>query len=190
MVTAELTWLRRCAAGEPAACRELVNRYARMVGTIILRALGRSDGVEDLVQETFLKVFRALPEYEGRAKLSTWMCTIAHRVAMDELRRMRRQLPTAPVEVFDEDIGLQDGPDLEAALSQEQRDALVRQALAALPDKYRLPLIYAAIEELDYDTIAAMLSLPLGTIKTNIHRGKALLRRHLADVLAEDADHD
>jgi len=188
MMSDELTWLKRCAEGEPAACRELVDRYARMVGTIILRALGRSDGVEDLVQETFLKVFRALPEYAGRSKLSTWMCTIAHRVAMDELRRRQRQLPIA--EAFDEELGAEDGPDLEAALSQAQRDALLRRALAALPDKYRLPLVYAAIDELDYDTIAGMLGQPIGTIKTNIHRGKALLRKRLAEVLAEDAAHD
>jgi len=66
----------------------------------------------------------------------------------------------------------------------------VRRALAALPDKCRLPLVYAAIDELDYDTIAGMLGQPIGTIKTNIHRGKALLRKRLAEVLAEDAAHD
>ena len=87
MEAEEQQWLRHCAAGEPAACRELVEQHARVAGTIILRTLGREAPVEDLVQETFLRVFRALPEFEGRAKLSTWICTIARRVALDELRR-------------------------------------------------------------------------------------------------------
>ncbi|RYG18775.1 RNA polymerase sigma factor, partial [bacterium] len=90
-MTKDVAWLQQCASGDPAACRELVERHSRLLGTIVLRALGRADGVEDLVQEVFLKVFRALPDYEGRSKLSTWMCTIAHRVAMDELRRRQRQ---------------------------------------------------------------------------------------------------
>lgn len=179
-MTTDPTWLARCAAGDAAACRELVTQYSRMLGTLILRALGRPDGVEDLVQETFLKVFRALPEYQGRAKLSTWMCTIAHHVAMDELRRRQRQPQPATTDALDEHA---DPRNLELDLQQAQRDALVRQALAGLPDKYRLPLVYAAIDELDYDTIASMLGMPVGTVKTHIHRGKHLLRERLAATL-------
>ena len=91
-------WLRRCISGDPVACRELVDEYARVAGTIILRTLGHRDQVEDLLQETFLRVFRALPEFEGRARLSTWICTIAQRVAVDELRRQQR----SPVLVRDD----------------------------------------------------------------------------------------
>ena len=174
-------WLQRCAAGEQTACGELVARHARVVGTVILRAIGRSDVVEDLVQETFLKAFRALPEYQGRAKLSTWLCTIAHRVAMDELRRRQRQPLQVEVEDVPETV---EGRDFDEELSQAQRDALVRRALSALPDKYRLPLVYAAIDELDYETIAAMLNLPVGTVKTHIHRGKSQLRSELAQHFA------
>jgi RNA polymerase sigma-70 factor (ECF subfamily) len=186
-VTRDLDWLKRCAAGEPAACRQLVERHSRVVGSVILRALGRPDGVEDLVQETFLKVFRALPEYEGRAKLSTWMCTIAHRVAMDELRRRQRQPALVPGEDFDEPA---DPQDLTADLEGEERDALVHRALAALPDKYRLPLVYSAIDELDHETIAFMLSLPAGTPKTHIHRAKAQMREQLAKHFAREPRHD
>lgn len=152
-----------------------------MIGTIVLRALGRPDGVEDLVQEVFLKVFRSLSGYEGRSKLTTWMCTIAHRVAMDELRRRQRAPHTV---VADELVEPADERDLQEDLVQAERDAQVRRALAALPDRYRLPLVYSAIDELDYDTIATMLSLPIGTVKTNIHRGKALLREQLAATFA------
>lgn len=167
-------WLRRCAAGDPVACRELVDQYGRMAGTIIVRTVGRRDLVEDLLQETFLRVFRALPEFEGRAKLSTWICTIARRVAVDELRRHQR----SPVLVQDESDAA-DEANVEQEADRDATDELVRAALAKLPDKYRLPLVYAAIEGLDYETIATMLGIPVGTVKTNVFRGKQLLRERL-----------
>jgi RNA polymerase sigma-70 factor (ECF subfamily) len=75
-----------CLAGNQEACANLVNAYARMVGTVIWRATGDREVVDDLAQETFLRVFRALPLFDARARLSTWIYTIAHRVAIDHLR--------------------------------------------------------------------------------------------------------
>ncbi len=69
--------------GDQDACTALVEAYARMVGTVIWRATGDGNAVEDLAQETFLRVFRALPYFDARAKLSTWIYRIAHRVAID-----------------------------------------------------------------------------------------------------------
>lgn len=168
-------WLRRCAAGDPVACRELVDQYGRMAGTIILRTIGRRDLVEDLLQETFLRVFRALPEFEGRAKLSTWIYTIAQRVAVDELRRHQR----SPVLVHDNDFDAADDANVEQQADRDATDELVRAALGRLPEKYRQPLVYAAIDGLDYETIATMLGIPVGTVKTNVFRGKQLLRERL-----------
>jgi RNA polymerase sigma-70 factor (ECF subfamily) len=176
----QLEWLGRCAKGDQAACAELVGQYARMAGTIILRTLGRHEEVEDLVQDTFLRVFRYLPEFEGRSKLSTWICTIAQRVAMDELRRRQRAVPTVL-----EEAGAQVAADedVEGSAAQLQNDLKVREALLALPDKYRLPIVYAAIEGLDYDVISAMLNMPVGTVKTNVFRGKQMLREILEKTL-------
>ncbi len=172
-------WLRRCAAGDPVACRELVEQYGRMAGTIILRTIGRRELVEDLLQETFLRVFRALPEFEGRAKLSTWICTIAQRVAVDEMRRHQR----SPVLVQDHDSDAADQANVEQEADRDTTDELVRAALAKLPEKYRLPLAYAAIDGLDYETIATMLGIPVGTVKTHVFRGKQLLRERLEGAL-------
>ncbi len=173
----ELDWIRRCARGDAAACGELVARHGRMVGSIILRTLGRHEEVEDLVQETFLRVFRYLPEFEGRAKLSTWICTVAQRVAVDELRRRQRAVATAPAQMAEE-IPADD--DVPQAIEHAERNALLHAALAQLPEKYRLPLVYASIDEIDYDTIAHMLAIPVGTVKTYIFRGKQQLRERLA----------
>jgi RNA polymerase sigma-70 factor (ECF subfamily) len=176
----QLEWLGRCAKGDQVACAELVSQHARMAGTIILRTLGRREDVEDLVQETFLRVFRYLPEFEGRAKLSTWICTIAQRVAVDELRKRQRALQTAPEE-FGAEIAADE--DVERAVTQAESDALVREALAELPEKYRLPMVYATIDGLDYDAIGAMLNIPVGTVKTHVFRGKQMLRARLEQSL-------
>jgi RNA polymerase sigma-70 factor (ECF subfamily) len=93
---------------------------------------------------------------------------------VDELRRRQR----SPVVVADESAPEAIDPsNVEQDADGDATDELVRRALAALPEKYRLPLVYAAIDGLDYDTIATMLGIPVGTVKTNIHRGSVLRER-------------
>jgi RNA polymerase sigma-70 factor (ECF subfamily) len=172
----------RCLAGDQEACAELVNRYVRMVGTVIWRGTGRLAEVEDLTQEVFLRVFRALPYYDRRARLSTWIYTIAHRVTIDFLRRAagtrkNLMLVTDPeIERSLEERLPSTALDPEALLVQGQHEELVRDALTELPPKYRLPLVYAAIAGLDYATIGEILRLPIGTVKTHVFRGKQLLK--------------
>jgi len=178
--------VEQCLAGDQQACSRLVEVYARMVGTVILRATGEFGGVEDLAQETFLRVFRALHYFDARARLSTWIYTIAHRVAIDHLRKAGRW-SEEPLTIRDgefEDRIFVHQPvsgdlDPEAALSREESETIVREALARLPEKYRLPIVYAAIDGLDYPTIAAMLGVPVGTVKTLVFRGKRMLKEYI-----------
>jgi len=176
----------RCLAGDQDACAVLVNTYARMVGTVIWRASGQLEEVDDLTQETFLRVFRALPYYDGRARLSTWIYTIAHRVTIDFLRRRagtRKNLMLMAEPEADRLVDTtfpSDALDPEALVVQGEHSQLVRDALADLPPKYRLPLVYAAIAGLDYVAIAEMLRLPVGTVKTHVFRGKQLLKLAVA----------
>jgi len=177
--------VRRCLAGDQAACARLVSRCARMAGTVIWRAVRDRELVDDLCQETFLRAFRALGSFDGRARLSTWICSIAHRVAMDELRRQKRRPQFSAGELRDEPPLEEDGAagqladPLALAISDEEA-ARVHAALDSLPERYRLPLAYAALQELGYDDIAMMLGIPVGTVKTLVFRGKALLRERLA----------
>jgi RNA polymerase sigma-70 factor (ECF subfamily) len=172
----------RCLAGDQSACAALVDTYARMVGTVIWRTTGDHEEVADLTQETFLRVFRALPYFDARARLSTWIYTIAHRVTIDYLRRQGRcQVGALLRKAEAEDATTESTlpstePDPEMLLIQTQDGELVRSALAELPPKYRLPLVYATIAGLDYATIAQMLNSPVGTVKTHVFRGKALLK--------------
>ena len=182
--------IRRCLAGDQDACHGLVEAYSRMVGTVIWRATEDGNAVEDLAQETFLRVFRALPYFDRRAKLSTWIYTIAHRVAIDHRRKAGRSVEE-PLTAWDDDCDarrLDRLPasgviDPEGAAVRAELDRLVRDSVARLPEKYRLPLLYAAIDELDYATIAAMLGVKLGTVKTLVFRGKRMLKDQITAAL-------
>jgi RNA polymerase sigma-70 factor (ECF subfamily) len=185
----ERVLVERCLGGDQSACTALVDQYVRLVGTVIWRSTGRDEEVADLTQETFLRVFRALPYYDGRAKLSTWIFTIAHRVTIDFLRRTGHGRtisfaagPDSGSGVLLDTLPAPDA-DPETLLSAAQDGELVREALAQLPPKYRLPLVYAAIAGLDYSTIAEMLDLPLGTVKTQVFRAKRLLRAAIMERL-------
>ena len=152
-----------------------------MVGTVIWRTTGAHAEVADLTQETFLRVFRALPYFDARARLSTWIYTIAHRVTIDYLRRqghwsIRSLSRDDDGDRTEDPAFVASDPDPEMVLTQTQDGELVRNALAELPPKYRLPLVYATIAGLDYATIAGMLDVPVGTVKTHVFRGKALLK--------------
>jgi RNA polymerase sigma-70 factor (ECF subfamily) len=168
--------VRRCLAGDQRACARLVSVHARVAGTVIWRVVRQRELVEDLCQEAFLKVFRALGSFDGRARLSTWICSIAHRVALDELRRRGRTVQFSAEEDADESAEPSDA--LAQVLADEEVHRL-HAALDTLPERYRLPLAYAALQELGYEDIAVMLGIPVGTVKTLVFRGKAMLRERL-----------
>lgn len=175
-----------CLAGSQEACTSLVDVYARLVGTVIWRATGDAAAVEDLTQETFLRAFRALPHFDARARLSTWIYTIAHRVAIDHLRKAGRcreeSLAAGAGEsgaTLLDSLYASSTLDPEALLSRDESERMIRDGLARLPEKYRLPLVYAAIDGLDYPTIAVMLGVPVGTVKTLVFRAKRMLRQQI-----------
>ena len=176
--------VRRCLQKDEDAWAQLAEVYARMVGTVIWRATGDHDVVEDLAQETFLRVFRGLPYFDQRAKLSTWIYTIAHRVAIDH----RRQTGRRSADANEAALRIDDQPSSELnpelAATRSELDRIVDDQLGRLPDKYRLPLVYAAIEELDYGTIARMLKVRRGTVKTLVFRARQLLKERVDAVLA------
>lgn len=178
----ELTLVRAQRGEEPAA-RALVQAYERRVFALLSRLLGpsgRAHLVEDLAQETFLRVFRALPEFDraGRARLSTWVLTIATRLALDELKRQApRVLP------LDDAAQLAVAPET-AGQGAERRSlaAAVTRAVAALSADQRAAFLLREVHELTYEEIAAALGIDLGTVKSRIARAKIALRAALAEV--------
>jgi RNA polymerase sigma-70 factor (ECF subfamily) len=172
----------RCLAGDEKAYRELVQRYERQVFTLARRMVGSAEDAEDLTQETFVRMFKALDRYDPSRPFAAWLYTIASRLAIDHLRR-RRVRPMAalprdeeddrPIEV--EDTALR--PD-EVVAHAEEEDR-VRLLIDSLPPHYRLVVLLRHQQDLSYEEIAAALHLPLGTVKARIHRARALLKERL-----------
>ena len=128
---------------------------------------------EDLVQETFLRAYRGFDRYEAGTNIRAWLFTILHRVRTDAFRRAGRSPQT--VEMVD------DGPAVPApqeALASGAED--IERALLALPEVFRVAVVLRDVEELSYDEIAGVLDIPIGTVMSRIHRGRALLRAALS----------
>ena len=170
----------------------LVHSYSRMVGTVIWRATGDDQIVEDLSQETFLRVFRAMGYFDSRGKLSTWIYTIANRVAIDHLRKNSRWREESLTDESGTDVkrAMSDpeSPDPEDALAHKEIRGVIQNELALLPETYRLALVYTAIDELDYQTVAAMMDIPVGTLKTYVFRGKKVLKDRITHAMQGRTD--
>lgn len=174
--------LARAQRGDTAATRALVERYQGPVFALLGRMLlGRAE-VEDLAQETFMRVFTALPRFDraGAAKLSTWILTIASRVALDTLAR-RAPAPAAS----DSDLASIPARPADAADAGADRKALRRaleDAVAALPPAFRAAFLLREYHGLEYDEIARALDIELGTVRSRLARARAELRATLAEV--------
>jgi RNA polymerase sigma-70 factor, ECF subfamily len=177
----ELT-LARAQRGDARARRDLVLRYQRPVFALLSRMLyGRAANqpVEDLAQETFLKVFRALPGFDrhGSARLSTWILTIATNLAIDELRR--RRLPTDALSPADEPAST---AATDADAERRRLADVLRRAIDDLPPEYRAAFLLREYHEFEYTEIASNLQIDLGTVKSRLSRARAALRRSLEEV--------
>lgn len=171
---------RAAAAGSEEAFREIVSRFERPVFGLVLRMVRDRPTAEDLVQETFVKAYRGLGGYDPRRKLSSWLFKIAHNAAIDHLRR--RQLDTVPLEA--PPGGDDDGPGLDRVLADTssrgpevdaargELAAALEAAVGGLRPEYREVVVLRFAEGLAYEEIAEVAGLPLGTVKTYIHRAR------------------
>lgn len=175
----ELT-LRRAQRGDERAWRALVEHYQHPIHALVWRLLaGRvRHRVEDLVQDTFVRVLRALPAFDlhGPATLSTWMLTIATRVALNELRRA--ELATLDPEAA---ARIEGGERPDRSTERRQLAAAIGAGLATLPDAQRAVFVLREYHDLEYAEIAAALEVDLGTVKSRLTRARAALRAHLED---------
>lgn len=174
--------------GREAAFRELVRRYERPVFSLIFRMVRDRETAEDLAQDSFIKVLNHIDRYRPEFKLSSWLFKIANNVAIDHLRR--RQLDTvsldgsphaatqAEVEATSIEIAARQETALDELEARELGGAIER-AISSLRPEYRSCILLRHVEGRSYEEIAATLDLPLGTVKTYIHRARHQLREAL-----------
>ena len=181
-------------AGKEVAYRELLHRYERPVFSLIYRMVRDRAASEDLAQETFIKVLNALDSYRPEYRFSSWIFKIANNAAIDHLRR--RELNTlsldgAPDAVTASEVqstapqATDHGPSPLAELESRELGTAIEQAVAKLRPDYRACILLRHVEGRAYEEIAEALDLPLGTVKTYIHRARIELREHLAHLKDE-----
>ena len=168
--------LRRAQQGDSEAFRLLVEAYQTQVYRLALRMCGEA-AADDVPQEAFLAAWRALPEFRGTCRFSTWLYRLTTNAAIDCLRREKRHRGTDDLD----GVELPDGGDTpqETAERSETRNA-VRAALYRLTDEHREVLLLRYMQELDYGEIARALRISEGTVKSRINRAKARLKELLS----------
>jgi RNA polymerase sigma-70 factor (ECF subfamily) len=183
----EADLVRRCLEGDAAAWDTLVRVYWKRVFNIAYKFVAQYDEAEDLTQEIFVKLFRALATYDRRASFETWLTRVSRNLCIDRYRRRRREEQRFTDEVDPDTIQLDElvsRPD--TTLEQRDQVAMVRRALARLAPTYREAVALRDVHELSYEEIAQRLQLPEGTVKSRINRGRKELARHLR-ILQEPA---
>ena len=167
--------LDRARGGDRDAFAELVERYQDGLYTMALRLVGRPEDAADVVQETFLRAYVNLPRLRP-ASVRGWLFRVAVNAGHDIHRRNRRRPAVAMEDVDGKVLDLPDtglGP--EATAEARERASAVREAILGLPLEYRAAVVLRDVNDLSYEEMAEALRLPLGTVKSRLSRGRALL---------------
>ena len=178
----------RAQTGSEKAYRELLGRYQRPVFSIIYRMIRDREQAEDLAQETFVRVFNNIDRYDPRFKFSSWIFKIATNLTIDHIRR--KELNTVSIDgsrnaVTAEQIEAtsitiaSDDENPEELLEAKELGEEIEGAIGKLRPEYKAAILLRHVEGREYQEIAEILSLPLGTVKTYIHRGRNELREQL-----------
>jgi RNA polymerase sigma-70 factor (ECF subfamily) len=164
-------------AGSEHAFREMVRRYERAVFGVIVRVVRNPSRAEELAQDTFVKAFRALHTYDVNRKFSAWLLTIAHHTAIDEVRKYA-------IEATELDPQMPDRTQPSPHQSAERAElaAVLRTAIGRLRPEYRELVSLKYEQELEYDEIVEVTGLPIGTVKSSLHRARKELVDHLDDL--------
>jgi RNA polymerase sigma-70 factor (ECF subfamily) len=178
--TASNELVERCLQGDQAAWDEIVRLNWRKVFNVAYKFVGRHDEAEDLTQDIFLRIFKALHTFDRRANFQTWLISISRNLCIDHYRSVRKERETMAREVDASQlmpVSAERGP--HAQLEQSGLKDLIRRALAELPASLREAVVLRDLQEFSYLEIADRLALPEGTVKSRINRGRLELARQV-----------
>ena len=183
------TLIAQFQQGDVQAFDILVRRYKDQLLNYVYRFVNNRVDAEDIVQETFLRVFKNKHYYKEIAKFSTWVYTIAGNLAKTELRRRkRRKIFSVSNFVNDErDFDIPDGertPD--QAVDGSIKDSIIQQAIDKLPPKFKEVILLRDVQGFAYEEISQILNIPLGTVKSRVNRGRLKLQEDLKFLFEND----
>lgn len=184
----------RVQQGDKKAFDLLVLKYQLRVSKLVSRFLRNQSDVPDVVQEAFIKAYRALPNFRGESAFYTWLYRIAINTAKNHLVSMARKSPANSIDVQDaEDYGASEwlkeyaSPEREALASE--LESTIHQAMGDLPADLREAITLREIEGLSYEDIAAVMDCPIGTVRSRIFRAREAIDCKLAPILDDDSHH-
>lgn len=172
--------VERCLSGDQEAWAEIVRIHRRKVFNLAYKFVGRHDEAEDLTQDIFLRIFKALHTFDRRANFQTWLISISRNLCIDHYRSRRKERETMARDVDASTLtppARERGP--EGQLEQRDVRELVRAALAGLPPGLREAVVLRDLQEFSYIEIADRLNIPEGTVKSRINRGRLELARQV-----------
>ena len=176
--------IKQVLKGDQNAYADIVNLYQHKLYQICYRMLGNKQEAEDIAQEAFVRAYINLHSYDQKRKFSTWLYRIATNLCIDRIRKKK------PDYYLDAEVAGTDGLDMysqiaadeklpEDVVAQMELQDRIQYEISRLPDKYRSVIVLKYIEELSLQEISDILDMPLGTVKTRIHRGREALRKQL-----------
>ena len=187
--------VERVQRGDKKAFELLVSKYQRKLMRLVSRLVYDHAEAEDVVQEAFIKAYRALPNFRGEAAFYTWLYRIGINTAKNYLVTQGRRAPTSTdndveeAEGFSDADGLRDINTPESLLASKQIAATVNAAMSSLPEELRNAITLREIEGLSYDEIAEVMLCPIGTVRSRIFRAREAIAERLRPILGTSADH-
>jgi RNA polymerase sigma-70 factor (ECF subfamily) len=192
---AEAAFVARLKARDEQAFNELMVLYQRRVFALVFRMLGRRAEAEEVTQDAFLQVFRAIDSFRGESKLSTWLFRLAVNLSKNRMKRNARRASGKHRDLDSladhADLGAAEGVSVgrvdrpDEAAQGKQLEQIVKRAFTQLEPEFRQLVILRDVEDLSYEEIAEVTGLPRGTVKSRIHRGRAQLRARVERILGE-----
>ncbi|RUS53255.1 RNA polymerase sigma factor SigW [Kurthia sp. 3B1D] len=179
--------IKQVLKGDQSAYADIVSLYQQSLHQVCYRMLGNKEEAEDAAQEAFIKAYIHLHTYDQKRKFSTWLYRIATNLCIDRIRKKK------PDYYLDAEVPGTEGLDMysqlavdellpEEELERMELQERIQYEISRLPDKYRAVIILKYIEELPLQEISDILDIPLGTVKTRVHRGREALRKQLGDL--------
>ncbi len=168
-------------SGNARAYAVLVDRYKDRALTLAVRLVGNRDEAEELVQDAFVNAYRNLEQFRGDAKFGTWLHRIVYNLCMTRVSRRREKMES--LDTIEEGSSgiLQDfkGPSIQEMVEDGEIMGMIEEEINKLPETLKTPILLFYVQELKYEEVAEFMNLPMGTVKTYLHRGRNLLRERM-----------